>query len=379
MDVEDALSARTLEALSDAVLAVSSERSVAPILQKLVHAARELVDARFGALGIVDEQGSGFSEFLVSGLTPSEVAAIGHLPRTHGMLDAVLESTGSVRMHNLRADPRFGGWPANHPDMRSLLGVPLVSRGTVIGAFYLTDKKDAADFNAADQRLIELFAGHAAVIVDNARLFDQSRALSVTEERNRLARELHDSVTQTLFSLNLTANAATELIDAEPERAKQEVRKVAQLAQSALHEMRDLVFGLRPAALENEGLATALRKHVELVRRSYGVNVELGVSGSRDLPPSVEAGLFRIIQEALNNALKHSRAENIRIELAFENGSVTAIVSDDGVGFDPRALPVRAKHLGLTSMEERAQDLSSTLEIRSERGAGTTVRLEVPV
>lgn len=376
--VEGELSARALEALSDAVLAVASERSVAPILQKLVHAARELVDARFAALGIADDEG-GFADFLVSGLTPAEVAAIGDLPRTHGMLDAVMESTASIRTRNLRADPRFGGWPANHPDMRSLLGVPLVSKGTVIGAFYLTEKKGSDEFTLADQHLIERFAGHAAVIVENARLFDQSRALSVIEERNRLARELHDSVTQTLFSLNLTADAATELIDVDPERAKIEVKRVAELAQSALREMRDLVFELRPAAVEHEGLATALRKHVDLVRRSYGVNIDLAIAGSRELLPPYEAAIFRIIQEALNNALKHAAATSIRIELALDNGAVHASVCDDGVGFNPRALPIRAKHLGLASMQERAQDLGGELVIASQPGAGTAVSLEVDV
>ena len=377
--VEGELSARALEALSDAVLAVASERSVAPILQKLVHAARELVDARFAALGIADDEG-GFADFLVSGLTPAEVASIGDLPRSHGMLDAVMESTDSVRTLNLRADPRFGGWPANHPDMRSLLGVPLVSKGrTVIGAFYLTEKKGADEFTLADQRLIERFAGHAAVIVENARLFDQSRALSVIEERNRLARELHDSVTQTLFSLNLTADAATELVDVDPARAKIEVNRVAELARSALREMRDLVFELRPVAVDREGLASALRKHIDVVRRSYGVRIDLAIAGNRELPPPYEAGIFRIIQEALNNALKHAAASSNRVELALDNGAVHASVCDDGIGFNPRALPVRAKHLGLASMQERAEGLGCELAITSQPGAGTTVRVEAVV
>jgi signal transduction histidine kinase len=365
-----------LEALSDAVLAVASEQAVAPILSKLVHAARELVGARYAAIGIPDDEG-GFAEFLTSGISDAEVSAIGPLPRTHGMLDAVMQSTESTRTRNLRSDPRFGGWPANHPDMRSLLGVPIVSKGTVIGAFYLTDKKDARDFSDDDQALIERFAAHAAVIVSSAQLFEESRELHVVEERNRLARDLHDSVNQTLFSLNLTAEAAADLVGRDPDRAKAEMRKVAALAQSALQEMRSLVFQLRPAALETDGIVSTLRKHVDVARRAYGTDVTFDVIGASRLRPDVETGVFRIVQEALNNALKHSGATSIGVALMMENGLVRATVRDDGVGFDPRALPVRAKHLGMTSMEERAQGLGGRLDVTSAPGQGTTVSLEV--
>jgi signal transduction histidine kinase len=252
-----------------------------------------------------------------------------------------------------------------------------VSKGTVIGAFYLTDKKDAREFSDDDQALIERFAAHAAVIVSSARLFEESRELHVVEERNRLARDLHDSVNQTLFSLNLTAEAAADLIDRDPARAKEEVRKVAELAQSAIEEMRGLVFQLRPPALEADGLISTLRKHVDVARRAYGTDITFEVTGTSRLPPEVETGVFRIVQEALNNALKHSDAASIAVELTMENGLVHAYVRDDGVGFDPRALPVRAKHLGMTSMEERAQGLGGELAVESAPGRGTTVSLEV--
>lgn len=369
---------RALEALSDAVLAVASEQELASILRKLVHAARELVDARYAAIGIPDE-GGGFEEFITAGMTDAEIAAIGPLPRTHGMLDAVMQSTASVRLPDLQADHRFGGWPANHPDMRSLLGVPIVSKGTVIGAFYLTGKKKARGFSETDQALIERFAAHAAIVVVNTRLFEQSRELSVVEERNRLARDLHDSVTQTLFSLSLTAEAAAELIDGSPERAKLEVRKVAELARDSLQEMRDLVFQLRPGDLVSDGLVPTLRKHLEVVQRVHDAQVDLDVTGERRLDPGVEIALFRIVQEALNNALKHARSDRLHVEVQMTDGVVRCVVSDDGVGFKPTALPVRTKHLGLTSMEERARELGGSLRIDSAPGQGTVVSVEVPL
>lgn len=374
-----------LEALSDAVLAVASEHRVQPILQGLVDAARRLVGARYGALGIPDDLGTGgapedegFAEFLVSGLTEDEIEAIGPLPHTHGMLGAVLQSRESLRTPDLTADARAQGWwPRHHPDMRSLLGVPIVWKGTVIGAFYLTNKQDEDAFTEADQALIERFAAHAAVVIENARLHESSRELSVVAERNRLARDLHDSVTQTLFSLSLTARAAADLVGRDPDRASAEVAKVAELATAALHEMRDIVFELRPPVLEAEGLAATLRKHAELVHRVSGVVVTVEVTGEADLDPRIEREAYRIVQEALNNAVKHAGASAIAVEIGVRDRGVRVVVRDDGAGFDPDALPVRAKHLGLTSMEERARSIGGALDVASAPGRGTTVTLEV--
>ncbi len=377
MEDDQAPPRAALEALSDAVLAIASEQAVAPILQKLVDAARELVGARYAALGVPDE-GEGFAEFLVSGLTQDEIVALGPLPRTHGMLGAVMQSLESLRTPDLTNDPRAEGWwPQGHPDMQSLLGVPIVSKGTVIGAFYLTNKKDADEFSEADQTLIERFAAHAAIVIDNARLHEQSRELSIVEERNRLARELHDSVTQTLFSLSLTAEAAAEIVDRDPAGARDQTRRVAELARDVLGEMRTLVFELRPAALDADGLVATLRKHVEVMGRASGLDVSLAIDGEVGIDSTIEPEVYRILQEALNNAVKHSGARSIAVEIETRNGHLRAVVTDDGSGFDPKALPVRAKHLGLTSMEERARNIAGILRIDSAPGEGTTVSLEV--
>lgn len=205
-----------LRAVSDAVLAVASQRSVDEVLQRLVEAARELVAARYAALGIPDGHG-GFRRFLVAGMTPELVAAMGPLPRTHGMLGAMLEPRAAYRTANIHDDPRFGGWwPREHPDMRSFLGVPIRAREEVIGAFYLTEKENAAAFDETDEELIELLGAHAAIAITNARLYERSRELSVLSERNRLALELHDVVSQKLFSLNLSADSAATLLARDP-------------------------------------------------------------------------------------------------------------------------------------------------------------------
>ena len=365
--------------MSDAVLAIAAELSLEPVLDKLVHAARDLVGARYAALGVPDEEGTGFSRFLTAGMSDEVVAAIGPLPRTHGLLGAMLSDATPYRTVDITADPRFWGWPPAHPSMRSFLGVPIVSKGDVIGAFYLTDKEGGAGFDQADQELIELLAAHAAIAIENARLYERSRELSVIEERNRLARELHDAMTQTLFSLSLTADAAATLVRSDPERAEAEIRRVTQLARDTMAELRSLIFELRPAELESEGFVATLAKHLAVLERAYGIHATLEVHGERRLPGAVEAELFRIVQEALNNVVRHARATAVGVSITMTADTVLVEVHDDGVGFDPSARPIRSTRLGLTSMRERAQGLGGVIAVDSTPGRGTTVRVEVPV
>jgi signal transduction histidine kinase len=366
-------------AMTDAVLAVAGERSVEHVLRKLVDEARTLVDARYAALGVPDGEG-GFAQFLTSGMSKRQLDALGELPRAHGMLGAMLAETAPFRTADIQQDPRFQGWPPEHPSMHSFLGVPIVSKGTVIGSFYLTDKRGGrrAQFTEEDERVIEALAAHAAIAIENARLHERSRELSTVEERKRLARELHDSVTQTLFSVSLTAEAAATLLDSDPDRAKAELEQLRELARGAMEEMRALIFELRPAELEADGLVPALRKHVEVLRRIYEPHIELAVDGEWRLDPALEKGVLRIAQEALGNALKHAGAARIDVAVRMPDGRVELAVSDDGRGFDPVEAQARSRRLGLVSMRERAEELGGALRIDSGPGRGTTVTLEVP-
>jgi signal transduction histidine kinase len=367
-----------LKAVSDAVLAVASQHSVDQVLQQLVHSARELVDARYAALGIPDGSG-GFRSFIVSGMDDALIASLGPLPRTHGMLGAMLEAAAPFRTEDIHRDPRFRGWwPSRHPDMRSFLGVPIVAADEVIGSFYLTEKKTGPTFDEHDQALIELLAAHAAIAITNTRLNERSRELSILSERNRLALELHDAVSQKLFSLVLSAEAAATLLDKDPGSAGTQVARLGVLAREALAELRSLILGLRPPELERDGLAGALRKEIEMLERIHGVKVELSANGGGPGSPERDLGVLRIAHEAINNALRHADASRITVRLRDDDGRLTLEVADDGSGFDPGRPELRSKHLGLTSMEERARELGGRLEIRSAVGSGTTVSLEVP-
>ena len=370
-----------LQAVSDAVLAVASQLSVDEVLQRLVHSARELVGARYAALGIPDGAG-GFRRFLVSGMSDELITRLGPLPRTHGMLGAMLESSAPYRTDDIHDDPRFRGWwPRGHPDMRSFLGVPIVARGEVIGAFYLTEKLDADTFDTSDQELIELLAAHAAIAITNARLYERSRELSILSERNRLALELHDVVSQKLFSLTLTAEAAATQLERDPDAARTQLERTRTLASEALAELRSLIFGLRPPVLARDGLAGALAKEIEMLRRVHGVAIELHADTGSEAAGAADRDLavLRIVHEALHNAVRHARAERVSVRASRQADGVLMVeVNDDGIGFDPERAELRSRHLGLTSMEERARELGGRLAIRSAPDAGTTVRLEVP-
>ena len=363
-----------LKAVSDAVLAVASQLSVDEVLQRLVDSARELAAARYAALGIPDGAG-GFRRFLVSGMSDGLIAGMGPLPRTHGMLGAMLESSAPYRKEDIHEDPRFKGWwPRQHPDMRSFLGVPIVAAGEVIGSFYLTEKRGQTVFDETDQALIELLAAHASIAITNARLYERIRELSILSERNRLALELHDVVSQKLFSLVLTAEAAATQLDRDIPAARQQLERLGELAREALDELRSLIFGLRPPDLERDGLEGALRKEVEMLSGVHGVEIELTSDQSDGDGDAVRnLALMRIVDEALHNALQHAHAQHIRVRLTNDGIEVT----DDGVGFEPEKPELRSHHLGLTSMEESAGELGATIEIRSRPGAGTTVKLQV--
>ena len=368
-----------LKAVSDAVLGVAANLSVDDVLQKLVDAARELAGARYAALGIPDGAG-GFRRFLVAGMRDELIASMGPLPRTHGMLAAMLHQAQAYRTDDIHEDPRFRGWwPRQHPDMRSFLGVPIMAAdGTIIGAFYLTEKEDGDVFDAEDQELIALLAAHASIAITNARLYEQSRELSMLAERNRLALELHDVVSQKLFSVMLTAESAATQLDQDPTAARTQLERLGELTKEALDELRALILGLRAPELKRDGLEGTLRKEIEMLSRVHGTSIALELGPATcNWTPSAELAVLRITHEAVQNALRHARAEHVIVRVTPRDGGMTVEVTDDGVGFDPDAADIRSRHLGLTSMEERARELSGRLQIHSAPGVGTTVRLEV--
>jgi signal transduction histidine kinase len=366
-----------LHAVSGAVLAVTRHLSVREVFQVIVRAAARLLDARYAALGIPDDQGS-FAEFVVEGITDEEWRAIGPLPRQHGLLGAMLRDGKPERLADIRQDPRFQYWPRAHPVLTAFLGVPITDGDDVLGIIFLANKRRPGGFTERDQELLTLFATHAAIALTNARLYERNRELTVMAERSRLARELHDAVAQKLFSLRLTAQAAVALANRDPARVPAELAQVERLAADAIGELRSVIFELRPADLEEDGLIASLRKHVEMLGRVYDARLTFHGDGDiGHLSDERELTLFRIAQEAVHNALRHAHAREVALRLRREGPLVALTITDDGAGFDLAA--AGRDGLGLTSMRDRAKEVGGVLTIESAPGSGTVVKVEVPV
>jgi len=364
-----------LAAITDAV---GTGKSLKEALSGLAETAKRISNASYAAIGIPEPEGDAFSAFIHVGMNDDLVAEMGPLPRTHGMLDAMLHDPEPVRLADITEDPRFRGWwPRAHPLMRSFLGVPIVSQGEVIGAFYLTDKVGGTEFTEDDQANIGLLASHAAAAIEAAGMFEDSRTLALAEERERMARELHDALNQSLFSLSLTARAASRHLSTDPERTAEELNEIALLAKEAMAELRAVVEGLRTPDVDRDGLVPAIRGLAALLSRVHHIEVDVVADGEPTLEGRAEHEVFRIVQEALTNAVRHARAGRVTVSLV--NGSnLQLTVRDDGLGFDPDARTSRGRRLGLTSMRERALSIGGTLTISSSPGKGATIRLEMP-
>ncbi|MFJ2027574.1 GAF domain-containing sensor histidine kinase [Streptomyces sp. NPDC087897] len=371
-----------LAAVSAALLAMSRHLEVGDVLKTIVASARELLDAQYAALGVPDDHG-GFAQFVVDGVSDEQWKAIGPLPRQHGILAAMLHRSGPERLADVREDPRFEGWPDAHPDMSDFLGLPITDGDEIIGALFLANKlcpkpEGGCGFTVEDEELLSILAQHAAIALTNARLHERSRELTIAEERSRLAHELHDAVSQKLFSLRLTAQAAAALVDRDPARAKGELQQVAVLAAEAVDELRAAVVELRPAALDEDGLIATLRTQIQVLDRAHAAEVAFECHGVRALPAAQEEALLRVAQEALHNALRHSGAEHVTVTLTRRAAATVLRVADDGRGFDPTAVRRAGRHLGLVSMRHRASSVGGRLTVASEPGKGATIEMEVP-
>lgn len=293
-------------------------------------------------------------------------------------LAGLVVKTGEVHLSlDPPNDPRLNQNLVTAGEWRCVIEAPLRAKDRVLGVLVAATKQPDG-FDEQHVRMLSLFGNQAGLFLENARLNQKERRVAVLEERNRLARELHDSVTQVLFSLTLNLEAAGSIVAKNPEKASSLVTRSGEMAAEALAEMRSLIFELRPSALQEKGLAMALTNHINLFRRRQGIEVSLTLEGEDRLAPELEFCLYRVAQEALNNVTKHARARQVSVCYSVQPEMATLTVLDDGIGFDPTGAR-GGQSFGMLGMQERLAAVGGTLHVSSTPGQGTRIEACIPL
>jgi nitrate/nitrite-specific signal transduction histidine kinase len=378
-DLEGRVADRTRElaALNSIAAIVSRSLNLQEILRSSLTGTLEVMDLAAGGIFLVDPETNLLRLVAQSGLSPATVEALDGLAPGEGFAGRTVQSGEPVVMRDVAGDPRLSRPAVTAEGLRSLACVPLRSKGRVVGTLFVATR-DYRAFSPQGVQLLTSIGTQVGVAVENARLYEQARQLAIMEERNRLARDLHDSVTQALYGVTLYADATLRVLPGgDLTTASEHVRQLRNTAQEALREMRLLIFELRPPVLQTEGLAAALLARLESVEARAGLKTEFRVEGDGHVGPEIEDGLYSIAREALNNTLKHAEAHKVRVLVNHEVACVVLEIADDGTGFDPRTGRDQGG-LGLRGMYERAAHLGGQLEIVSAAGCGTLVRAQVP-
>ena len=373
--MEDRATVPALRGLLHAVLAIGSDLDLEAMLHRIVESAVELVGARYGALGILDEAGVGLAQFLTVGVDDDIHHAIGHLPEGHGILGVLIADPRPLRLPDLRAHPDSFGFPPHHPPMRSFLGVPIKIRDQVFGNLYLTDKVDAAEFSELDEELVVGLAGAAAVAVDNARLHVTVQSLALVHDRERIARDLHDTVIQRLFATGLSLQGTVRLVGDNAEVIDRVEQAVDDLDVTIKH-IRSAIFGLSTTADSGDGVRDRVRSLLEETATVLGFEPRVVFDGPVDtmVPEAITADLLATIGEALTNVGRHANATRVDVSLTVED-EVVLTVADDGVG---PPVPGTPGGRGLANMAVRAERHGGTLQVGAGRTGGTILIWRAP-
>ncbi len=367
-----------LAALDEATRGIAGILSVERVLQVIVDSVRRLVHARYAALGVLDDQRQ-IDPFITSGISRIQRERIGPAPHGRGLLGLIIEEGRPLRVPDITGHPRSIGFPPGHPPMQSLLGVPVSVRGRVLGNLYVTDREDGAPFSDADQWLVELFAAHAGIAMENAKLHEQEQRLAILEERQRIGRDLHDGVIQSIYAVGLMLDDALELAPDDPAEASARIERAIESINLTIRDIRNFIFGLRPEPIDQAGLVEALAAMAEEFRVNTMIDITLEVNGPADfeMPAEDTAQLLQLAREALSNVARHAHAGHAEIHLVADERALELAIVDDGVGFDPAARRGPG-HMGLGNMRTRAAELGGELLVESAVGRGTRVAVRVP-
>lgn len=351
---------------------VTATADLSDLLAATAETARETTGAKYAAIGVIGEHGT-LIEFIHVGI-PDEVAeAIGPLPTGRGVLGTLIIEAKTIRLDRIQDHPDSSGFPANHPPMTAFLGVPVRAGDHVFGNLYLTEK--AGGFTHTDEQLVEALAAIAGSAVANLRLQQKLRRLAVVEDRERIARDLHDAIIQDLFAVGLVVQGLASRMD--DARDRHDMEEAVERLDSAITELRRFIFDLKPPVWHDRDLATELTRLVHQLAEPYGVQTRVDVNPDLGrVPNDVIDVASQIVREATSNALRHSESPTVEIAAGSGSGFLILTITDRGKGFDPASVE---SGLGLSSIRSRAEKAGGDTTLHSRLGRGTTVRVLLPI
>jgi len=367
------LSPERIAGLVEGAASVAGQVELSGLLHSTVEIAMELTGARYGALGVLGEHGE-LVHFLHVGMDEEDAAAISHLPTGSGVLGTITHAGRTLRLEDVSAHPDAVGFPPGHPPMRTFLGVPVRVGSRVFGNLYLTEKEGG--FSEEDETLVEFLALTAGSAVSTLRLQERLRRAALLEERERIARDLHDSIIQDLFAVGLSIQAQANQIDPIHAEVRARLDRAVEKLDETITALRHFIFDLRPPVWARPTLRQQLADLVGQLSGPYEMQVDLDVSCPRELPPPQLADeLLAVVKEALSNALRHSGAEAVDVRVDGNEERVVVTVADDGAGFDPGRAP---RGMGLANMAGRVEAAGGTFHLDTTPGKGTVVRASFP-
>ena len=360
-----------LHALIDAILLIETDADLDDLLSLIIETASRLVGAQYGALGVIAPDGTSLSRFITYGVDAAQRAAIGPEPRGHGLLGEIIRQRRTLRIDELAEHPRSSGFPMNHPPMHRFLGVPVaISDGHIFGNLYLTDPLNGEPFSEEDQQLTEAFGRAAGHVIDQEMLRANMRELTLSEERERLARDLHDTVIQRLFGVGLALQTSLPAIVDEHVRSR--IDSVLDELDTTIHEIRTTIFEIDQDRTESQTLEERVYALSAEVESRLGVHVDVKIASgiSNDVGPRCAQHCVQALREILSNVVRHSQATAVEVKVDTSNELIEIIVRDNGIGFIPNVGSGR----GVRNLSSRARELGGNCTIKSIIGGGTTVR-----
>jgi signal transduction histidine kinase len=364
--------------LLDAVVALSADLSLPNVLKRVVEAAAAVSGAQYAALGVLgageSDMKRGLVEFITTGIDSKGIRAIGHVPQGIGVLGLLVTDPRPRRIADIGAHPASAGFPPHHPPMTSFLGVPIMVRDQVFGNLYLTEKQGAAEFSQSDEELVVALAGAAGVAIENARLHQRLEQLAVLGERERIARDLHDTVIQRLFATGMGLQSLVGRMEGSDlrERLQQAVDELDE----TIREIRITIFDLEARDAVKDGLRARVLSLVGEATATLGFAPKVHMDGPLDAATdaATQEELLKTLREALSNVARHANASGIEVLLHAASGTITLRVADNGVGL---AKDAQRGH-GLDNMQARAESLGGVCDLSGRRGGGTVVTWRVP-